>query len=104
MNKRRELKALLLAGIATLTLMSGCSKSNNEETRTPEKAYYMIIGDEYVEIENVKSVGTPSYCGTYTRIEFNDGTTMTIPISNLYIMDKTSEQQQDLIKKLTKEK
>lgn len=104
MNKRRELKALLLAGIATLTLMSGCSKSNNEETKEPEKAYYMIIGDEYVEIENVKSVGTPSYCGTYTRIEFNDGTTMTIPISNLYIMDKTSEQQQDLIKKLTKEK
>lgn len=104
MNKRRELKALLLAGIATLTLMSGCSKSNNEETKEQEKAYYMIIGDEYVEIENVKSVGTPSYCGTYTRIEFNDGTTMTIPISNLYIMDKTSEQQQDLIKKLTKEK
>ncbi len=104
MNKRRELKALLLASVATLTLMSGCSKNNNEETKEPEKAYYMIIGDEYVEIENVKSVGTPSYCGTYTRIEFNDGTTMTIPISNLYIMDKTSEQQQDLIKKLTKEK
>ena len=104
MNKRRELKALLLASVATLTLMSGCSKNNNEETKEPEKAYYMIIGDEYVEIENVKSVGTPSYCGTYTRIEFNDGTTMTIPISNLYIIDKTSEQQQDLIKKLTKEK
>ena len=104
MNKRRELKALLLASVATLTLMSGCSKNNNEETKEPEKAYYMIIGDEYVEIENVKSVGTPSYCGTYPRIEFNDGTTMTIPISNLYIMDKTSEQQQDLIKKLTKEK
>lgn len=102
MNKRRELKALLLASVATLTLMSGCSKNNNEETKEPEKAYYMIVGDEYVEIENVKSVGTPSYCGTYTRIEFNDGTTMTIPISNLYIMDKTSELQEELVRKLTK--
>lgn len=102
MKSRRKLKALLLAAVATLTLMSGCSKDNNEETKEPEKAYYMIIGDEYVEIENVKSVGTPSYCGTYTRIEFNDGTTMTIPISNLYIMDKTSELQEELVRKLTK--
>lgn len=104
MNKRRELKALLLASVATLTLMSGCSKDNNEETKEPEKAYYMIIGDEYIEIENIKHVGTPSYCGTHVVIEFNDGSTMTIPVSNLYIMDKSSEQQQDLIKKLTKEK
>ena len=82
--------------------MSGCSKGNDEGTREREKAYYMIVGDEYIEIENVKSVGTPSYCGTYTRIEFNDGTTMTIPISNLYIMDKTSELQEELVRKLTK--
>ena len=102
MKSRRELKALLLAGVATLTLMSGCSKDNDEGTKEREKAYYMIVGNEYVEIENVKSVGTPSYCGTYTRIEFNDGTTMTIPISNLYIMDKTSELQEELIRKLTK--
>ena len=87
MKSRRKLKALLLAAVATLTLMSGCSKDNDEGTK---------------EIENVKSVGTPSYCGTYTRIEFNDGTTMTIPISNLYIMDKTSELQEELVRKLTK--
>ena len=102
MKSRRKLKALLLAAVATLTLMSGCSKDNDEVTKEIEKAYYMIVGDEYIEIENVKSVGTPSYCGTYTRIEFNDGTTMTIPISNLYIMDKTSELQEELVRKLTK--
>lgn len=102
MQSRRKLKALLLAAVATLTLMSGCSKDNDEGTKEIEKTYYMIIGDEYIEIENVKSVGTPSYCGTYTRIEFNDGTTMTIPISNLYIMDKTSELQEELVRKLTK--
>lgn len=102
MKSRRKLKALLLAAVATLTLMSGCSKDNDEGTKKIEKAYYMIVGDEYIEIENVKSVGTPSYCGTYTRIEFNDGTTMTIPISNLYIMDKTSELQEELVRKLTK--
>ena len=102
MKSRRKLKALLLAAVATLTLMSGCSKDNDEGTKEIEKAYYMIVGDEYIEIENVKSVGTPSYCGTYTRIDFNDGTTMTIPISNLYIMDKTSELQKELIRKLTK--
>lgn len=102
MKSRRKLKALLLAAVATLTLMSGCSKDNDEGTKEIEKTYYMIIGDEYIEIENVKSVGTPSYCGTYTRIEFNDGTTMTIPISNLYIMDKTSELQEELVRKLTK--
>ena len=102
MKSRRELKALLLVAVATLTLVSGCSKDNDEVTKEREKAYYMIVGNEYVEIENVKSVGTPSYCGTYTRIEFNDGTTMTIPISNLYIMDKTSELQEELIRKLTK--
>lgn len=102
MKSRRELKALLLASVTALTLMSGCSKDNNEEPKEPEKTYYMIVGDEYVEIENVKSVGTPSYCGTHTIIEFNDGTTMTIPVSNLYIMDKTSELQQELIRKLTK--
>lgn len=102
MNKRRELKALLLASVAAITLMSGCSKDNNEETKESEKAYYMIVGDEYIEIENVKSIVTPSYCGTYTTIEFNDGSTMTIPVSNLYIMNKTSELQQELIKKLTK--
>ena len=102
MKSRRELKALLLVAVATLTLVSGCSKDNDDGTKEREKAYYMIVGNEYVEIENVKSVGTPSYCGTYTRIEFNDGTTMTIPISNLYIMDKTSELQEELIRKLTK--
>ena len=102
MKSRRELKALLLVAVATLTLVSGCSKDNDEGTKEREKAYYMIVGNEYVEIENVKSVGTPSYCGTYTRIEFNDGTTMTIPISNLYIMDKTSELQEELVRKLTK--
>lgn len=102
MKSRRELKALLLASITALTLMSGCSKdNNNKETTEREKAYYMVVGDEYVEIENVKSVVTPSYCGTYTTIEFNDGTTMIIPVSNLYIMDKTSGLQQELIKKLT---
>lgn len=104
MKSRRELKALLLASITALTLMSGCSKENSEETKEPEKAYYMIIGDEYIEIENIKYVGTPSYCGTHVVIEFNDGSTMTIPVSNFYIMDKSSEEQQDLIKKLTKEK
>lgn len=101
MKSRRELKALLLASITSLTLISGCSKDNNKERAEIEKAYYMVVGDKYVEIENVKSVVTPSYCGTYTTIEFNDGTTMIIPVSNLYIMDKTSELQQELIKKLT---
>lgn len=104
MKSRRELKALLLASVTALTLMSGCSKdnNNNKETTEREKAYYMVVGDEYVEIENVKSVIIPSYCGTYTTIEFNDGTTMIIPVSNLYIMDKTSELQEELIRKLTK--
>ena len=102
MKSRRELKALLLASVATLTLMSGCSKDNNEELKESEKAYYKIVGDKYIEIKNVNSIVTPSYCGTYTTIEFNDGSTMTIPVSNLYIMDKSSELQQELIRKLTK--
>ncbi len=103
MNKRRELKALLLASVATLTLMSGCSKNNSGETKEPEKAYYMIIGDEYVEIENVKSANYGGrWDSSHAFIEFDDGTTMTLPISNFYVMDKSSEQQQDLIKKLTK--
>lgn len=61
MKSRRKLKALLLAAVATLTLVSGCSKDNDEGTKERKKAYYMIVGDKYVEIENVKSVGTPSY-------------------------------------------
>ena len=31
MKSRRKLKVLLLASVATLSLMSGCSKNNSEE-------------------------------------------------------------------------
>ena len=103
MKSRRELKALLLASVAALTLMSGCSKNNDEEAKEPEKAYYMIVGDEYVEIENVKSAYYASrWDSSHVFIEFNDGTTMTLPIANFYEMDKSSELQQELIRKLTK--
>ena len=102
MKSRRELKALL-ASVAALTLMSGCSKNDDEDTKVSEKAYYMIVGDEYVEIENVKSAYYASrWDANMVYIEFNDGTTMTLPMANFYEMDKSSEIQQELIKKLTK--
>ena len=50
MKSRRELKALLLAGVATLSLMSGCSKNNSK----PDYGYYVEIEGELIEIENEK--------------------------------------------------
>lgn len=45
MKSRRELKALLLASVATLSLMSGCSKNNSEEGKSNESnyGYYALI-------------------------------------------------------------
>lgn len=58
MKSRRELKALLLAGVATLSLMSGCSKNNSEESENnePDYGYYTLIEGEFIEIENVKKI------------------------------------------------
>ena len=45
MKSRRELKALLLASVATLSLMSGCFKNNIEEGNSDgsDYGYYALI-------------------------------------------------------------
>ena len=68
MKSRKELKALLLASVAALTLMSGCSKEEDEHDYT----YYFEIDGEYVEMKNVKEVVTSYYVGT--KIFLEDGT------------------------------
>ena len=100
MNTRMEIKRVLIASISALTLMTGCSKNDTKES---DKSYYMLVDNEYIEIENVKSVKQGvQWQSTKAYITFNDGSTMQMPLSNLYIMDKTSEEQNELVKKLTK--
>ena len=102
MKSRRELKALLLAGVATLSLMSGCSKNNSEESENnePDYGYYTLIEGELIEIENVKKYyGYDSGAG---ELIFEDGSKMRIPSSDFYKIDKNSEVQQEFIRKLTK--
>lgn len=100
MNAKKELKRVLIAGVAALTLMTGCGKNDTKES---DRSYYMLVDNEYVEIENVKSVKQgATWQSSKAYITFNDGSTMQIPLSNLYVMDKTSEEQNKLVKKLTK--
>ena len=42
MKSRRELKALLLAGVATLTLMSGCSKDKDTSEKTETEKIFIL--------------------------------------------------------------
>lgn len=102
MKSRRELKALLLAGVATLSLMSGCSKNNSEESENnePDYGYYTLIEGELIEIENVKKYY--GYDSGAVELIFEDGSKMKIPYSNFYKIDKNSEVQQEFICKLTK--
>lgn len=43
MKSRRELKALLLAAVATLTLMSGCSKDKDTSEKTESENIHIIL-------------------------------------------------------------
>ena len=107
MKTRKELKRVLIAGVATLSLLSGCSKNNTEEqssnievqTKESDYSYYMILDDEYIEIENVKRL---IWNNGRAYLTFNDDSQMIVPLSNLYVMDKTSEEQNELVQKLTK--
>lgn len=102
MKSRRELKALLLAGVATLSLMSGCSKNNSEESENnePDYGYYTLIEGELIEIENVKKYY--GYDSGAVELIFEDGSKMRIPSSDFYKIDKNSEVQQEFVRKLTK--
>ena len=101
MNKRRELKALLLANVATLTLMSGCSKDNNASEKTESKyLYYIEVNGDFVEVENVEYISIGTYGTTYLHL--TDGTEIIVPTADFYRFEKSSELQQELIKKLTK--
>lgn len=93
MKSRRELKALLLAGVATLSLMSGCSKNK-------DYGYYALIEGELIEIENVTFFR--AYNSGRVELVFEDGSHMIMPSSDLYKIDKSSESQQEFIRKLTK--
>ncbi len=102
MKSRRELKALLLAGVATLTLMSGCSKDKDisEKTESEKYSYYIEVNGDFVELENVEY----SYRTTYDEVYIHliDDTEFKVPAADFYRFDKNSELQQELIKKLTK--
>lgn len=102
MKSRRELKALLLAGVATLSLMSGCSKNNREEGKSNESnyGYYVLIEGELIEIENANYY--TDYKTGSIRLVFDDGTYMVVPTADLYKIDKNSEVQQEFVRKLTK--
>ena len=104
MKSRRELKALLLAGVATLSLMSGCSKNNSEEGKSNESnyGYYVLVEGELIEIENVRSVSTSYRPDNVVELVFEDGTYMRVPVNDFYKIDKNSESQQEFIRKLTK--
>ena len=101
MNKRRELKALLLAGVATLTLMSGCSKDSDTSEKTESKySYYIEVNGDFVEVENVEYIAIGVY-GT-TSLHLTDGTEIVVSTADFYRFRNSSELQQELIKKLTK--
>ena len=102
MKSRRELKALLLAGVATLTLMSGCSKDKDtsEKTENEKYSYYIEVNGDFVELENVEYSYVTTYDTVY--IHLTDGTEFKVPAADFYRFDKSSELQQELIKKLTK--
>ena len=102
MKSRRELKALLLASVATLSLMSGCSKNNSEEGKSdgPDYGYYVLIDGELIEIENANYY-TDYRTGTI-KLALDDGTYMEVPTADLYKIDKNSESQKEFIRKLTK--
>lgn len=100
MKSRRELKALLLASVTALTLMSGCSKNEDANEQSDiEYSYYIEVDGEFIELDNVKDATSVVY--GRTTIKLNDGTTFIIPSNNFYTFDKNSELQQELIKKLT---
>lgn len=98
MKSRRELKALLLAGVATLTLMSGCSKGKDtsEKTENEKYSYYIEVNGDFVELENVEY----SYVTTYDTVYIHliDDTEFKVPAADFYRLDKSSELQQELIK------
>lgn len=96
MKSRRELKALLLAGVATLSLMNGCSKNNSK----PDYGYYALIEGELIEIENVTFFR--AFNSGRVELVFEDGSHMIVPTADLYKIDKNSESQQEFIRKLTK--
>lgn len=102
MKSRRELKALLLAGVATLTLMTGCSKDKDtsEKTENEKYSYYIEVNGDFIELENVEY----SYRTTYDEVYIHliDDTEFKVPAADFYRFDKNSELQQELIKKLTK--
>lgn len=102
MKSRRELKALLLASVATLSLMSGCSKNNSEEGKSnePDYGYYALIEEELIEIENVQKYY--GYDSGAVELIFEDGSKMRIPSSDFYKIDKNSELQQEFVRKLIK--
>ena len=102
MKSRRELKALLLAGAATLSLMSGCSKNNIEEGKSDgsDYGYYVEIEGEFIEIENVKYY--LAFDSGTIKLFLEDGTNTVVPAVDFYRIDKSSESQQEFIRKLTK--
>ena len=94
MKSRRELKALLLASVATLTLMSGCSADKDEH----EYAYYFEVDGEYVEMENVKNIYTSK--SGYTQICLEDGTIVEAYNVPYYRIDKNDEKEVEFVRKL----
>lgn len=104
MKSRRELKALLLASVATISLMSGCSKNNSEEGKSDESNYghYVLIEGELIEIENVKSISTSYIPDGVVELVLDDETYMRVPVNDFYKIDKNSELQQEFVRKLIK--
>lgn len=104
MKSRRELKALLLASVATISLMSGCSKNNSEEGKSDESnyGYYVLIEGELIEIENVKSISTSYIPDGVVELVLDDETYMRVPVNDFYKIDKNSELQQEFVRKLIK--
>ena len=102
MKSRRELKALLLASVAALTLMSGCSKDKDtsEKTENENYSYYIEVNGDFVELENVEYSYVTTYDSVY--IHLIDDTEFKVPAADFYRFDKNSELQQELIRKLTK--
>ena len=96
MKSRRELKALLLASVATLSLMSGCSKNSSEAGC----GYYVEKEGELIEIDNIKNY--ISYASGTIKLILEDGSYMIVPAVDFYRVDKNSESQQEFIRKLTK--
>ena len=57
--KKNKRKALLLAGLASMAILCGCSNNDNNKTVEIEGVIYVQNGDEYVKVDTTPKVFEP---------------------------------------------